>query len=114
MSVVGQLAMTDKSSQITEIAKEIALRQQSRAADIQRELAKIEAEKAKLQSEFHAVNFSHERLGRFSPIRGMQLQCPRCWINHEAISSLRSIGGGDKTTDIFRCNTCDETFALTF
>jgi hypothetical protein len=104
--------MPDNSKQMIEIAQEISFRQQSRAARIKRQLAQLEAQKAKLEVEWHAANLAHERLGRFVPIRGGNLQCARCWIEHETISDLRSIGGGSGRTDIFRCNTCDETFAL--
>ena len=104
----------DQQSQLIEIAEDIALSRQYRAADIERELAKIEAQKAKLQAEFHTANLAHERLSRFVPILGGDLQCPRCWINHETRAALRAIGGGAKQIDNFRCNTCNETFALTF
>ena len=104
----------DHQSQLIELSKEIALRNQFRATQIERELAEIEAQKAKLQGELHTANVAHERLSRFVPIRWGDLQCPSCWANHETRSSLRPIGAGDEKTDNFRCNTCDETFALTF
>jgi hypothetical protein len=113
MAVIGQ-AMTNTKAQIVKIATEIARHQESRTAQLKHELKAIEAKKAKLQTELHAMNLAQERLGRFVPVRGGKLHCPRCWMNHETISDLRSVGGGDKNTDNFRCNICDETFALTF
>jgi hypothetical protein len=82
MAVIG-LAMTNAKAQIFEIATEIARHQESRTAQLKHELKAIETKKAKLQAELHAMNLAHERLGRFVPVRGGKLHCPRCWMNHE-------------------------------
>jgi hypothetical protein len=47
-------------------------------------------------------------------MRAGNLQCARCWIEHETVSDLRPVGGGVGSTDIFRCSACGESFALTF
>jgi hypothetical protein len=104
--------MPDNQDQIIEIAREISLRQQSRSARIKRQLGQIEAQKAKLEAELQAANLADERLVRFVPIRGGNLQCARCWIERETVSDLRSMGSGIGRSGIFRCNTCDETLAL--
>ncbi len=105
--------MASFASQLTEIANEIAFSYQGRSAQIERELAEIETQKLKLQAESHAAHLAHERLGRFVPIIGGNLQCPRCWADDKT-AILYGTAHGTGHIDTFRCRTCDSEFALSF
>ncbi len=106
--------MASFSSQLFEIAYEIALSHEGRTAQIERELAEIEGQKAKLQAQLNAAHLAHERLSRFVPVLGSDLQCPRCWIDHETRSILYGTAHGTRGTDTFRCHACDLELSLRF
>jgi DNA repair exonuclease SbcCD ATPase subunit len=100
------------ASELVQQAKILATSASSRAATLERDLAQIEKRKSELQTQLHAAHLAQKRLDRFVPELGGELQCPRCWIDHGNFASLRPVGGGTESHDIFRCNTCHAEFRL--
>jgi hypothetical protein len=100
--------------QVREIARGLAQQAQHRAAALERELKAIETRKREIQTQLRTAQLVHERLGSFVPIRGCDLQCPRCWIEHKTTASLSAVGGGTIHIDNFRCNRCQRDFPLRF
>jgi transposase-like protein len=100
------------ADQLIEIATELAMDAKDDLADLQRKLSAIETAKVEIEARLHIANHALERLSSFVSIRGNDLQCPRCWINTEVISSLQPAGGGDSTHDNYRCETCKSSFNL--
>lgn len=92
--------------QLTDLAQEIATNASGRAAALQHELLQIETRKGEVEAQLHAANLAYERLSSFVPVRGGNLQCPRCWIDRETVASLRPVGGGTRGLDIFECTNC--------
>jgi hypothetical protein len=100
-------------SELIKQAEEIALSYQSRTAQIDRELAEMEAKKTQLKAEFHVTNLALKRLSRFVPIVGSDLQCPRCCANNKT-GILHGTAHGTRHIDTFRCHTCNSEFELSF
>ena len=100
--------------QIREIARGLAQQAQHRAAALERELKAIETRKREIQTQLRTAQLAHDRLRSFVPMRGDDLQCPRCWIEHKTTASLRAVGGGTTHIDNFRCNKCQRDFPLRF
>jgi hypothetical protein len=96
------------ATQIEEIAQKFARLAHESAVRLKRELAEIETRKSKI-----AANLARERLASFQPEIGGDLQCPRCWIDHEMRASLVAIPAtGPSKEDAFRCHACG--FDLSF
>jgi len=100
--------------QIREIARSLAQQAQYRAAALEREPKAIETRKREIQTQLRTAQLAHDRLRSFVPMRGDDLQCPRCWIEHKTTASLRAVGGGTTHIDNFRCNRCQRDFPLRF
>jgi len=100
--------------QIREIARGLAQQAQHRAAVLECELKTIETRKNEIQTQLRTAKLAHDLLRRFVPIRGGDLQCPRCWIEHKTTASLRAVGGGTIHIDNFRCDRCQRDFPLRF
>ncbi len=92
--------------EIKQIAARLAVSLHQRAAQLQTDLAEIEAQKAALQTQLDVARLSEQRLMNFEPQIGGDFQCPRCWIEHEKRSVLSPIGGGTAHEDFWRCHTC--------
>ena len=73
--------MRDKPEQITEIGKEISFRQRSRAARIKRQLVQIEAQKAKLQTEWNEANIRKSGLAASSRCAQAISNAPAAGLN---------------------------------
>jgi hypothetical protein len=101
-------------SQLQEMAGEFARNAQCQATHLHHDLLEIERRKRQIEAKFHVANLAHDRLASFLPVLGGNFQCPGCWINNEVRSSLRPIGGGTSTQDLFRCNACELEIALRF
>jgi len=76
---------------------------------LERQLAQVEPQKREIEARLHTAEVALKRLGSFVAVRGSDLQCPSCWINDETVASLRRIGGGTQSADLYRCNTCEAT-----
>jgi transposase-like protein len=100
------------ADQLIEIATELAMDAKDDLADLQRKLSAIKTAKVEIEARLHIANHALDRLSSFVSIRGNDLQCPRCWINTEVISSLQPVGGGDSAHDVYRCETCKSSFNL--
>ena len=84
---------------------------QTRARALQPELEKIEARKREIETISHAANLSLKRLSSFQPEIDGNFQCPRCWVHHEARTSMLPVPGTD-TEDFFKCHVCHFKFSL--
>ena len=100
------------ADQLIEIATELAVDAKDDLADLQRKLAAIETAKAEIEARLHIANHALERLGSYVSMRGNDLQCPRCWINNEAIAKLQPASGSDSARRHFQCVTCKSDFNL--
>jgi hypothetical protein len=76
--------------ELRNVAGEIADRLQARLSELEDEPAQIETRK---------------RLLNYLPRVGPNFQCPRCWIENEKRSALRSVNT-NIDDDLFRCDTC--------
>jgi hypothetical protein len=94
-------------SQLQDMAAEFARNAQSQATHLHHDLLEIEAK-------LHVANLARDRLASFVPSLRAISKAPGFWINNELRSSLRAIGGGTSTEDLFRCNTCEVEIALRF
>ena len=99
------------ADQLIEIATELAMNAKDNLADLQHKLSAIETAKVGIQARLHIANHALERLSSFVSVRGSDLQCPRCWINNEAVAILRPTNGGGSGNK-FRCETCKSDFSL--
>jgi hypothetical protein len=97
------------ADQIREVAVRLATYGQSRAAALKQELLQVEARKRELETQLQVANLAYQRLRDFLPTLGGEFQCPRCWIEHDTLSALRSVSGGTGN-NIFRCNNCKYEF----
>jgi hypothetical protein len=98
------------ATQIEEIAQKFARLAHESAVRLKRELAEIETRKSKI-----AANLARERLASFQPEIGGDLQCPRCWIDHEMRASLVAIPAtGPSKEDAFRCHACGFDLSFSF
>jgi hypothetical protein len=82
------------------------------SAALQGQLAEMELAKREIEARLHAASLALERLGTFVVERGSDFQCPYCWINNETAASLRPVGDGTQSGDLFRCDTCEGNFTL--
>jgi len=110
-SSTGAVLMSH-ADQLIEIATELAMDAKDDTADLQRKLSAVEAAKLQIEARLEAAHHALERLSSFVSIRGSDLQCPRCWINNEAIATLRPASDGPGGHDNFRCETCKSDFNL--
>jgi hypothetical protein len=67
---------TSTEQRIFEIAKEIAIRKETRSSAIEKELREIEAQKAAKEAELNATKLAFNRSFSFQVRIGPNLQCP--------------------------------------
>jgi hypothetical protein len=101
-------------SQLQDMAAEFARNAQSQATHLHHDLLEIERRKRQIEAKLHVANLARDRLASFVPSLRAISKAPGFWINNELRSSLRAIGGGTSTEDLFRCNTCEVEIALRF
>ncbi len=94
-----------------EIAREIADHHQTQASNLKRQLLEIETRKTQIEAELRTANRAHERAMSFPGQIGSDYACPDCCVRGVS-ATMRSIGGGGKHEDLFRCNTCQQVTAL--
>ena len=94
-------------------ATEIAAQHQSRAHAFEAELLEIERRKIEIGAKLKAAHLAPQRALNFKPMLGPDYQCPACWIDHDARSTLFSVPA-TATDDIMRCPTCDADFLFPF
>jgi hypothetical protein len=87
------------------IARDIAGRLQDRNSALQRELAHVENLKAEIKAELNLLRGVPERLNAYQAQIGIDLFCPRCWIEDADQSRLRPIPSTGRE-DSFRCESC--------
>jgi hypothetical protein len=100
------------AEQLIEMATDSAMDAKDSAATLQRQLAEMELAKREIEARLHAASLALKRLGTFVVERGSDFQCPYCWINNETAASLRLVGDGTQSGDLFRCDTCEGNFTL--
>jgi hypothetical protein len=100
--------------QIQDQAGEIASDYQQRIDKLERELRDLEARKLAVEEALRTASIIPKRLARFKPKIGTEHQCPRCWLEQEARSTLEPIGGGTRHEDDFRCRSCGFQLTIPF
>jgi hypothetical protein len=80
---------------------------QARAEHLKREILDAERRKGETESALRFAQSAVDRVDRFDPEIGGDLQCPDCWINNGVRSKLVSIPS-DSEIDWFRCETCHQ------
>ena len=90
-------------------AAQIAAQHQSRAREFEAELLEIERRKIEIGAKLKAAHLAPQRALNFKPMLGSDYQCPVCWIDHDARSTLFSVPA-TTTDDIMRCPTCADFF----
>ena len=63
--------------------------------------------RAKNDAAAHTAGRSSQRAADFVPTRGIDFQCPRCWIFDEKASGLTPL-----PEDVFRCETCGQRYEI--
>jgi len=103
MSIAGQLVReaTDLAAQTT-----------YQVPNLEAEKLRIETRLHEIEAQLHAANLALDRLNRFVPLRGADLQCPRCWVASETASTLIARDGGTMRQDFYRCRICGHEMAL--
>jgi hypothetical protein len=104
MSIQGELK---------QVARQLADSAKVRLARIEEEIAEIEERKAQLLSEREAVRNAAERALNFLPMRGIDYQCPRCWINHKTRAMMEPILSQKPKEDVLRCIQCGFEYNVT-
>jgi hypothetical protein len=99
---------------VLEIANEYATSLDRRIPTIQRELADIEAQKAQTEAQLDSASKALNRSREFPLLLRREPICPYCWIDSGRRDSLRALDHApddDPRLDIFRCSSCERTFA---
>jgi hypothetical protein len=104
--------MMSMSSELRQVANEIAQNAQSRLAALDQEEAEIDARIVEIQAERKNISLAAQRALDFRPQVGTDFQCPRCWVDYERRARLLPIGGATSAGDHFRCRTCGFEYAL--
>ena len=100
--------------QIKDQAAEIASRYQQRVDELERELRELEARKLQVEEALRTARIIPQRLASFQAKIGPDYQCPGCWLEQEARSTLDPIGGGTRHEDHFRCRSCGMDVTIPF
>jgi hypothetical protein len=79
---------------ISRLAQDIAQDLNSQTNAIQRALQQAEIRKAEIEAQLRTAAAAYDRLTRFAPKCGDDLQCPRCWIERETSSPLTALDDG--------------------
>ena len=97
----------DIASFIRRAAHEIVEAAQNRAAALEREMDSGEAYDARVKAQLEAAHLARKRLANFMVQIGPDYQCPRCWIEDEARSTLRGIPSENRNEDWLACSARD-------
>src|SRR5262249_3627037 len=101
-------------SEIHQTALDIARQLEAQAVQIERELADVETRKTELLTQRDTARRAQNRLSNFQIAFGSDYQCPRCWIQHEARSTLMPTPSTYPRVDIFHCGTCGFDLGVPF
>jgi hypothetical protein len=82
----------------------------ARARGLEKELLALEARKLVIEEQLRTAQNALQRLDSFRIRIGAEFQCPSCWINHGAWSSLTPLTGTSRE-DFFRCRVCRFEFS---
>jgi DNA-directed RNA polymerase subunit M/transcription elongation factor TFIIS len=93
------------ASQLQGLAIDEANRIFERAEQLKPELHKLKKREAQIVETLHAADLARQRARDFVPALGPDFQCPRCWVEKEARSTLRPVRGTDDE-EILRCPNC--------
>jgi hypothetical protein len=74
-------------------------------AHAEKDLRKLEEQRASLISQRDAARLGQKRLLNYRPRLGPDLQCPGCWIRHEVGSALMPMSG-THTEEFLECKVC--------
>src|ERR1700722_19542357 len=101
----------DQSSNFMREAEKIADAFQQQVEALEREISDLKAQLASTEITRNSRRLAPKRLANYQVLIGGHYQCPRCWIEYEAKSSLRPYRGTPDTDDFFRCDR-DHTFSF--
>ncbi|MBM3545968.1 MAG: hypothetical protein FJX54_03365 [Alphaproteobacteria bacterium] len=79
---------------------------------LKKELEDIKARQAEIEAQLSTADIAHQRAMSFPGQIGADYACPDCWVSGRRGATMRAIGGGGRREDRFRCNSCDQVFAL--
>ena len=99
------------ATQLEQMALEIANHTLQRAQSLKPERLKIEKRLQEIEAVMDAAHLCHQRARDFSSEGGRSLQCPCCWILHEAKASLTRVSS-DTKDDVFRCDASGQTVRI--
>jgi rubredoxin len=97
--------MTDFRMTLKYAARDIASAKHQRATELERAIALLDEQRAKLQKELDEASSARSRFESYRPIIDDTYQCPVCWIN---LSEQSPLEPGDSSTDDdqYRCKVC--------
>lgn len=76
-----------------------------RVANLDRRLAELEIERAKIEAERKSSGGALQRLANYPVKIGSDYACPRCWINKDTASPMHGVPS-QTNNDLFRCQLC--------
>ena len=97
------------TSTISRLARDIAEDLTSQTDAIRRALRQAEIRKVEMEEQLRRATAAYDRLERFAPRRDDNLQCPRCWIEHETSSPLTAFADGSVGCERCKLKLCPET-----
>jgi hypothetical protein len=102
----------DASEILRSQAERLALRAEQRALKLQAELLEIEAKKLAIEAELDLSKGAVKRLINFEIGRGVNRQCPFCWVENGIRSTLDGSIPSPSTHTILRCDTCNNQWDI--
>ena len=78
-------------------------------AVLEAELAAIDQRVAEINAEIKDAKHARTRLLDFRAQIGADFQCPHCWVQNEARSTLEAVPGGE---EILICRTCGSEYLI--
>ena len=80
-------------------------------AALEAELVAMEQRRIETEAELKAAKLARTRLLDFRPRLGQGYQCPHCWIQNEAQSTLSPVASVT-SDEILRCHACGSEYAI--
>jgi hypothetical protein len=99
-------AMTSIFDDMRKAAQVIASHATDRIAELDLQIAEIEDEKTKIQTERMKARDALQRAANFPVKSGADYLCPLCWVDEGKMSPLKR-DPRETRSDIFRCGLCN-------
>lgn len=104
--------MADANTELIQEAIRVANEIQGRDLELRRKIHDAKLHVAELESQLEISGAARERSLNFKPTRGVDLQCPQCWVRQSKAVSLRPIDSPN-ADDYFVCPSCNRQFVFT-